>query len=252
VREVLASSVVLAPSDRVVADVLFQAAGTFRLLHRSPSRTVSLGTIRVTGTPPATASSRVAGFFAPAGDEAMARDAAALVARAPARPDYVLALRAQGGMMGGMGGMGGMMDMGGAPSPIEWEEDGHMAMMNAMSTTRTMRWTIRDRASGREGMDIPLEAAVGQVKVIRIVNEPDGEHPMQHPIHLHGQRFLVAARDGVAETNPAWEDTVLVPAGSTYDLLVVFETPGTWLLHCHIPEHMEAGMMAAFQVKDRG
>jgi FtsP/CotA-like multicopper oxidase with cupredoxin domain len=33
---------------------------------------------------------------------------------------------------------------------------------------------------------------------------------------------------------------------------VVFETPGTWLLHCHIPEHMEAGMMAAFQVKDRG
>jgi FtsP/CotA-like multicopper oxidase with cupredoxin domain len=251
-REALTSSVVLGPSERAVADVLFQAAGTFRLLHRSPSRKVALGTIRVTGAPVAAAGARAAGFFAPGGDEAMAREAAALLARAPAQPDSVLALRAQGGMMGGMGGMGGMMDMGGAPPPIEWEEDGHMAMMNAMSTTRTMRWTIRDRASGREGMDIPLEAAVGQVKVIRIVNEPDGEHPMQHPIHLHGQRFLVAARDGVAETNPSWEDTVLVPAGSTYDLLVVFETAGTWLLHCHIPEHMEAGMMAAFQVKDRG
>jgi FtsP/CotA-like multicopper oxidase with cupredoxin domain len=247
-REVLTSSVVLAPSDRVVADVLFQAAGTFRLLHRSPSRTVSLGIIRVIGASPAAALSRAAEFFAPGGDEAMAREAAALAARAPAQPDYVLALRAQGGMMRGMGGM---MDMGGAPSPIEWDEGGHMAMMNAMSTTQTMRWAIRDRASGREGMDIPLEAVVGQVKVIRIVNEPDGEHPMQHPIHLHGQRFLVAARDGVAETNPAWEDTVLVPAGSTYDLLVGFETPGTWLLHCHIPEHMEAGMMVAFQVKDR-
>ncbi len=247
-REVLASSVVLGPSERAVADVLFQAAGTFRLLHRSPARTVALGTIRVAGAPSAEAGSRAAGFFSPGGDAAMARDAAALLARAPAQPDHVLALRAQGGM----GAMGGMMDMGGAPSAIEWEEDGHMAMMNAMSTTRTMRWAIRDRASGREGMDIPLQAAVGQVKMIRIVNEPDGEHPMQHPIHLHGQRFLVAARDGVAETNAAWKDTVLVPAGSTVDLLVAFETPGTWLLHCHIPEHMEAGMMAAFQVKDRG
>ena len=251
-RELLAASVVLGPSERVIADVLFQKPGSFRLRHSSPSRTVVLGSIRVSGTAPAIPASTPAEFFVMGGDEAVAREAAALLARAPAQPDYVLGLRMQGGMMGGMGGMGGMMDMGGPPAAIEWEEDSHMAMMNAMSTTRTLRWTIRDRASGREGMDIPLEATVGQVKLLRIVNEADGEHPMQHPIHLHGQRFLVAARDGAADTNPVWKDTVLVPAGSTYDLLVAFETPGTWLLHCHIPEHMEAGMMAAFNVKDRG
>ena len=73
---------------------------------------------------------------------------------------------------------------------------------------------------------------------------------MQHPMHLHGQRFLVVSRDGKAETNPVWKDTVLVPAGSSYDLLVEFDNPGRWLLHCHIPEHMEAGMMAVFEVKE--
>jgi FtsP/CotA-like multicopper oxidase with cupredoxin domain len=126
-----------------------------------------------------------------------------------------------------------------------------MAMMNQMSTNRTLRCVIRDRASGREGMDIPLRAQVGQVRLVRLVNEGNSGHPMQHPIHLHGQRILVVARDGQAETNPAWKDTVQIPAGSSYDLLVAFDSPGRWLLHCHIPEHMEAGMMAAFEVKEK-
>jgi FtsP/CotA-like multicopper oxidase with cupredoxin domain len=59
------------------------------------------------------------------------------------------------------------------------------------------------------------------------------------------------ARDGQAETNPAWKDTVQIPTGSSYDLLVAFDSPGHWLRHCHIPEHMEAGMMAAFEVQEK-
>jgi FtsP/CotA-like multicopper oxidase with cupredoxin domain len=238
-REVFTSAVVLAPSERAVVDVLFQSAGSFRLLHSSPQRTVSLGSMRVqAGSSPAVHGE----FFQPGGSERMAREAAELLARAPSQPDYLLSLRVEGGMMGGM--------MGGA-GPIEWEEDGHMAMMNQMSTNRNLRWLIRDRVSGREGMDIPLRAEVGQVRRLRLVNEGSVGHPMQHPIHLHGQRFLVVERDGQAETNPVWKDTVLLPAGSTYDLLVEFSSPGRWLLHCHIPEHMEAGMMAAFEVSGR-
>jgi FtsP/CotA-like multicopper oxidase with cupredoxin domain len=243
-RELLTSSVVLGPSERAVIDVLFQSAGSFRLQHRSPLRTVSLGTVRVRDGSAATVP---ADFFRPGGDEAVARQAAALLARAPSQPDYVLNLRIEGGM----GMMGGMMDMVERRAPIEWEEDGHMAMMNQMSTDKTLRWLIRDRASGREGMDIPLEAEVGQVRLLRLVNEGNSEHPMQHPIHLHGQRFLVIARDGQTDGNPVWKDTVLLPAGSAFDLLVEFSSPGRWLLHCHIPEHMEAGMMAAFDVKER-
>lgn len=244
-REQLVSTVVLAPSERAIVDVLFQSAGYYRLLHSSPLRAVSLGTIRVR------AAEEVAertDFFRPGGDQAFARQAAELLTRAPSQPDYVLSLRVQGDLMGMMGGM---MGMGEQATAIEWEEDGHMAMMNQMSTDRTLRWVIRDRASGREGMDIPLRAEVGQVRLLRLVNEADSGHPMQHPMHLHGQRMLVVASDGQAETNPVWKDTVQLPAGSSYDLLVAFESPGRWLLHCHIPEHMEAGMMAAFEVKEK-
>ncbi len=244
-RELLTSSVVLGPSERAIVDVLFQSPGTFLLEHRSPQRTVSLGTVRVLKASKPAETAQAAGFFRPGGDEEVARQAAALAARAPSQPDYVLDLKVKGAMMG-MGGMGMEMER---PALIEWEEESHMAMMNAMSTNQTLRWIISDRRSGREGMDIPLQVAVGQVHLLRLVNDASSEHPMQHPMHLHGQRFLVVSRDGKAETNPVWKDTVLVPAGSSYDLLAQFDNPGRWLLHCHIPEHMEAGMMAVFEAK---
>jgi FtsP/CotA-like multicopper oxidase with cupredoxin domain len=38
--------------------------------------------------------------------------------------------------------------------------------------------------------------------------------------------FLVVARDGQADTNPVWKDSVLLPAGSAFDLLVEFSSPG--------------------------
>src|SRR4030042_1841456 len=65
-REVLTSSVVLGPSERAIVDVLFQTPGSFRLDHRSPQRTVSLGTIRVLK---ASAAAETAEFFQPGGDE---------------------------------------------------------------------------------------------------------------------------------------------------------------------------------------
>jgi suppressor of ftsI len=33
---------------------------------------------------------------------------------------------------------------------------------------------------------------------------------MQHPFHMHGQRFLVIERNGEKQTNLVWKDTVLV------------------------------------------
>ena len=38
---------------------------------------------------------------------------------------------------------------------------------------------------------------------------------MNHPVHLHGQRFLVLSRDGVPNENLAWKDTALLPVGAT-------------------------------------
>ena len=44
---------------------------------------------------------------------------------------------------------------------------------------------------------------------------------------------------------------VIVPVGSTVDILVDASNPGRWMLHCHIAEHLQAGMMMPFIVEAR-
>ena len=61
---------------------------------------------------------------------------------------------------------------------------------------------------------------------------------------------VILPRDGVAEPNLVWKDTVLVRTGETVDILLDVTNPGLWMAHCHIAEHHEAGMMFSFQVDD--
>ena len=87
---------------------------------------------------------------------------------------------------------------------------------------------------------------------IRLFNDPDSWHPMSHPLHLHGQRFVVLEQDGVPSSNLVWRDTVLVPVGSTVDLMVEMSNPGSWMINCQIPEHLGAGMSMSFLVQPTG
>ena len=131
--------------------------------------------------------------------------------------------------------------------PVEWS--GTMPMMNWSSTTNKVDWLIREPSTGRENMEIDWTFALDSVEKIRIHNRRDAQHAMQHPVHLHGQRFLVLSYNGRPTTNRVWKDTVLIPAGMTADLLVEFTNPGKWMMHCHIAEHLEAGMKLAFLVE---
>ena len=130
--------------------------------------------------------------------------------------------------------------------PIEWT--GSMPMMNWASTGEQVRWILRDPETGRENMDIDWHFPRGHMIKLRLVNERRAFHGMQHPIHLHGQRFVVLAVNGVPMHDRAWKDTVLVPAGSTVDILFDTTNPGHWMLHCHIAEHLSAGMMTHLTV----
>ena len=131
---------------------------------------------------------------------------------------------------------------------IEWEDIGHMAMMNRNSDERNVKWIIRDKKTGKENKNINYQVRTGDIKKIRIINDKNSIHPMQHPMHLHGQRFLVLSQDNNQNNNLAWKDTVLVPAGSAVDILVDFTNPGEWMFHCHIAEHLSSGMMSSFTV----
>jgi FtsP/CotA-like multicopper oxidase with cupredoxin domain len=131
--------------------------------------------------------------------------------------------------------------------PIEWNDG--MPMMNWLSTAEQVSWILRDRDTGAENGDIDWRFRVGDVVKVRIFNNPDSFHPMHHPVHFHGQRFLVLSQDGVENPNLVWKDTAIVPVGSTMDFLIEMSNPGTWVAHCHIAEHLHAGMMFSFTVE---
>jgi FtsP/CotA-like multicopper oxidase with cupredoxin domain len=135
-------------------------------------------------------------------------------------------------------------------APVEWVDG--MPDMNWLSTSRQVKWILREDATGKENMDIDWHVKAGSVVKLRIFNDPKSFHPMQHPIHLHGQRMLVVSRDGVKTRNLVWKDTVIIPVGSTVDLLIDASNPGQWMLHCHIAEHLGSDMMAVMHVDGSG
>jgi len=131
--------------------------------------------------------------------------------------------------------------------PVEWS--GTMPMMDWLPTGRDAKWVLRDPATGKENMAVDWKFKLGDVVKIRIGNDRTSLHPMSHPIHLHGQRFLVLTHNDVPSSNLVWKDTVLIPVGGTVDLLVEMSNPGKWMMHCHIAEHLETGMMGVFEVR---
>jgi FtsP/CotA-like multicopper oxidase with cupredoxin domain len=243
--------ILLSPSERAIVEVLFEEAGDYDLVHQTPDKTYKLGKIRVS-------ESEVSESYA-ADFNTLKTHASTVSSIDPYRssfskePDKLLSIDLEMKGMGGSHSMHGgtmmedsMMGMGDG-DPIEWEDT--MSMMNGSSNEDTLTWQLIDEATEKTNMDIDdWNFTQGDVVKIRITNPDDTLHPMQHPIHLHGQRFLVLSVDDVETENLGWKDTVLVPAGSTVDLLVVMDNPGDWMLHCHISEHPEAGMMMSFNV----
>jgi FtsP/CotA-like multicopper oxidase with cupredoxin domain len=82
-----------------------------------------------------------------------------------------------------------------------------------------------------------------------------------HVFHIHQTRFQTLAVNGQAVSDPALRDTISVPhwSGSgaypSVKLLIDFRPAnivGTFVYHCHILSHEDAGMMAAIQVLAAG
>jgi FtsP/CotA-like multicopper oxidase with cupredoxin domain len=252
-REEWVPSVVLSPAERYVVEVRFESPGRYALVNAIQGinhmvgefepRVDTLGTVSVSETPAAPDYSRE--FNALRTNAAVSGDIQRYRAEFERSPDLSLRLT---------------LEVNGLPlttvqfmnvdtayrAPVEWVDG--MPDMNWLSTSKQVRWILRDEASRKENMDIAWRVRKGAVVKLRIFNDPKSFHPMQHPIHLHGQRMLVVSRDGVPTGNLVWKDTALIPVGSTVDLLIDASNPGAWMLHCHIAEHLGSGMMAVMHV----
>jgi FtsP/CotA-like multicopper oxidase with cupredoxin domain len=131
-------------------------------------------------------------------------------------------------------------------NPVEWNAT--MPMMDWLPAAGEVEWVLRDRRTGRTNMAIDWRFRRGEIVKLRLRNDRHTLHPMAHPIHVHGQRFLVLAQGGVPNHNLVWKDTVLLPVGQTADILIEMTNPGRWMLHCHVTEHLGAGMHTVFTV----
>jgi len=238
-REEFVDSVVLAVAERYIIEVLFDKIGVFEIRHTTPEKTYTMGTVLVSDSD----KSRNFNFGNLKENQEIKSGIDKYREFFDKVPDYEIDLTVDVNAMQGMDHS--MMAMS-SNEKIEWEDD--MAMMNAMSTSKNTKWILKDKKTGKTNMDNNYQVKVGDIKKIRLFNDPKSMHPMQHPIHLHGQRFLILSEDGKPNDNLAWKDTILVPKGSTVDILVEFINHGSWMMHCHIAEHLEAGMMSMFTV----
>ena len=257
-REELVDSVLIAPSERAIVDVLVDRPGSVVLEQRTPDGTTDLATL-VVGERSASPSF-VDAFGSLRANPALAAERAGLAPHLDRAPDKHLTFVGSmdmGGMdMGGtdMGGMGHPEeatghDAGGTDGGdgLEWTDT--MPEMNVMSDRSNMRWELVDTANGASNQDISWRFHVGDRVKIRLDNAAGSDHEMHHPFHVHGAgRFLVLSRGGVPEPNLVWKDTVLVRAGQVVDLLLDVTNPGRWMAHCHIAEHNESGMLFSFDV----
>lgn len=241
-RETFVDSVVISPSERAIVEVLFDKPGTYTLQHKTPEKTYTLGTINVSADK--ASPSYLSQFNTLRTNQDIIASINSFRSAFARTPDKKLTLTID--MMGNGQMMSNNMMMGGSGDPIEWEDD--MAMMNQMSTTQNLKWKIVDQATSKANMDINWQFKTGDKVKVKIFNDPKSMHPMQHPIHFHGQRFLVLSTNGVKNNNLVWKDTALVKNGDTVELLVDMSNPGTWMAHCHIAEHLEDGMMFSFKV----
>jgi FtsP/CotA-like multicopper oxidase with cupredoxin domain len=118
--------------------------------------------------------------------------------------------------------------------------------------TRTVKLSVG--LSLRRGLDFRVNGEthhhdkpvkVGELQVWDVVNSS----LMDHPFHLHGFFFQVLSVDGQAPAFRSWEDVVNLPPRSTVRIAwMPDDRPGSWMYHCHILEHHEAGMMGHFEV----
>ncbi len=93
----------------------------------------------------------------------------------------------------------------------------------------------------------PMIARLGSRVRLRIINM-GMDH---HPIHLHGNQFVMTGTEGGRAPESTWYPMNTVLVGVAQARVVEFDAkyPGAWMVHCHLPHHMMNSMMDL--LKDR-
>lgn len=132
-------------------------------------------------------------------------------------------------------------------APIVLPDGRRIDMMDSFCATPRTLWAVDGKTwpqAGHQRMPPPILSFVrGESVRIEFLNTT----PHLHPMHLHGHTFKVLSSSRLPRP-VHWADTVLVMPQERVQIAFVADNPGNWMLHCHIIEHQDTGMMAWFRV----
>ena len=250
-KEEFVDSVVIAPAERYTVEVIFENPGEYQFKSVTPDNEYTLGKIGVTGESVTSEYDFSGDFYSLRENEYITEDIDDFRQYFDQEVDVHIKLSIDSnnfflkGDTDSTDNDWNKVEVGLADR-IEWEDS--EPIFNKLTKTDEFTWVLKDTDTGKKNTDIDLNFKVGDKVKIKIFNDPSISDPTQHPIHFHGQRFLVLEKNGVRSKNLVWKDTVLVPIGSYVDILLDITNPGVWMAHCHIAEHLTSGMKMNFTV----
>ena len=255
-REEFVDSIVIAPAERYTVEVLFENPGEYKMKSITPDKEYTLGKITVAGESVTPDKDFSNDFNLLRGNKQVTKDIDNFRQYFDKEVDINIKLSAD------LHGLLNLFSNGdknstdndwnkvetGYTDKIPWEDT--EPRFNNQVKTSDITWILKDTATGKKNNEIDMNFKVGEKIKIRLFNDESISQAMYHPIHFHGQRFLVLEKNGVKTENLVWKETVLVPIGSYVDILLDITNPGEWMAHCHIAEHLTSGMKTSFTVTE--
>ena len=107
----------------------------------------------------------------------------------------------------------------------------------------TFRFTIDGKTFDPDRVD--QRVRLGAVEEWTVVNETTDDHVF----HIHVNDTLLTKINGEALEEPIWLDTAIVPRNGSITFRSRFlDFTGKYMLHCHMMNHEELGMMQVVEV----
>ena len=123
--------------------------------------------------------------------------------------------------------------------------DIELRMDSQMSRGRGHEWTLNGKIFPNTEK---FTLTQGQEYLIRFKND---SRMFNHPMHIHGAHFKMISINGEKPERLTWKDTFNVLPGEYIDVAIRFDNVGEWMLHCHILDHEDGGMMTSLIVEEK-
>jgi FtsP/CotA-like multicopper oxidase with cupredoxin domain len=134
-----------------------------------------------------------------------------------------------------------------APQPIVLPEGRSIDLADSLCLAQGTFWALNGKSwPDRDHSKLPPPLFTfrrGEKVLLDIANSTS----RSHPIHIHGHTMTVLSASILAR--PVHRaDTVLVLPNERVTVGFAADNPGNWMVHCHVVEHQETGMMGWFRV----